>query len=65
MYICMCHGITDRQIREAVCAGTAASMRELRAELGVASTCGRCAPYAKELLDETLTGSQSTQFISA
>jgi bacterioferritin-associated ferredoxin len=64
MYVCMCHGITDRQIREAVCEG-AASMRELRAELGVASSCGRCAQYAEQLLDETLTGSQVPQLTAA
>jgi len=57
MYVCMCHGVTDKQIRQAVCDG-AASMRELRQELGVASDCGRCAQFAKQLLDETLSGSQ-------
>lgn len=64
MYVCMCHGITDRQIREAVCDGVA-SMHELCAELGVASGCGRCAQFAQEVLDETLTGSQSTQLTAA
>lgn len=64
MYVCMCHGITDRQIREAVCDGVV-SMRELCAELGVASNCGRCAQYAKQLLDETLTGSQVPQLTAA
>ncbi|MBX9631312.1 MAG: bacterioferritin-associated ferredoxin [Burkholderiales bacterium] len=64
MYVCMCHGITDRQIREAVSEGVG-SMRELRAELGVASSCGCCAEYAKQLLDETLTGSQVPQLTAA
>lgn len=64
MYICMCHGITDRQIRDAVCEG-AASMHELRAELGVASSCGRCAQYAEQLLEETLTTSQVPQLTAA
>jgi bacterioferritin-associated ferredoxin len=60
----MCHGITDRQIRDAVCEG-AASMHELRAELGVASSCGRCAQYAEQLLEETLTTSQVPQLTAA
>lgn len=64
MYVCMCHGITDRQIREAVCDG-AASMRELRAELGVASSCGCCAQYAQQLLEETLTDYQAPQLTAA
>lgn len=64
MYVCMCHGITDRQIREAVCDGVG-SMRELCAELGVATSCGRCAHYAKQVLDETLTDSQALQLTAA
>jgi bacterioferritin-associated ferredoxin len=53
MFICVCKGVTDCQIREAVCEG-ACSMRELRARLGVASQCGRCACHAKRVLEETL-----------
>ena len=52
MYVCLCNGVTDRQIREAVCDGVK-SMRQLRQCLGVAANCGRCAPHAKELLDES------------
>lgn len=51
MYVCLCQGVTDRQIREAVGEG-ACTMRKLRMELGVASSCGRCAQYAKQVLDE-------------
>ncbi|HXH03454.1 MAG TPA: bacterioferritin-associated ferredoxin [Candidatus Competibacteraceae bacterium] len=53
MYVCVCKAVTDRQIREAVRDG-ADSMRALRRELGVCSGCGKCAPYVRELLDETL-----------
>lgn len=52
MYVCICQGVTDRQIREAVGEGCG-SMRQLRQQLGVAATCGRCATYAKQMLDET------------
>lgn len=52
MYVCLCNGVTDRQIREAVSDG-AKSMRQLRQCLGVAANCGRCAAHAKELLDES------------
>jgi bacterioferritin-associated ferredoxin len=53
MYVCLCKGVTDCQIREAVCEG-ACSMRELRMCLGVASQCGRCAQHARQVLEETL-----------
>lgn len=54
MYVCLCNGITETQIREAICDG-AQSMGELRGCLGVAANCGRCADFAEQVLKETLT----------
>jgi bacterioferritin-associated ferredoxin len=53
MFVCLCSGVTERQIREAVCEG-AGSMTELSARLGVAAGCGTCAQYAEAVLHETL-----------
>jgi len=50
MYVCVCEAVTDGQIRRAVGEG-ACSMRLLRERLGVAANCGRCAPFAKQVLD--------------
>ncbi len=47
MYVCLCKGITDGQIRDAVHQGCD-SLRDLRRELGVASQCGKCARQARE-----------------
>lgn len=49
MYICICHGITDRQIRTAIAAG-AADVQTLRAELGCGSTCGSCLVEVEQML---------------
>ena len=49
MYICICRGVTERHIRSAAERGVR-SMRELRAEFGVASCCGKCGRHARELL---------------
>lgn len=51
MYVCICNGITDREIRKAARKG-AASVAELRAELGVASSCGSCATLAQEVIND-------------
>ena len=51
MYVCLCHGVTDREIREAAENGVS-SMRQLGKELGVGSQCGRCACMAREILRE-------------
>ena len=50
MYVCVCHAISDRQIREAVDRG-AASLTEVQAYLPVASCCGRCEDTAREVID--------------
>lgn len=56
MYVCLCQGVTDGQIRKAASAGAANCMRELQAHLGVASQCGKCAKCAHKILKETLAG---------
>jgi bacterioferritin-associated ferredoxin len=53
MYICLCNGITDRQIVEAAKAG-ARSPEDLAQGLGVGLGCGHCASCAKALLVETV-----------
>ena len=42
MYVCICNGITDKQIRRAAEAGVR-DIRQLQNTLGVASGCGSCA----------------------
>ncbi|KEF30198.1 BFD domain protein (2Fe-2S)-binding domain protein [Marinobacter nitratireducens] len=52
MYVCLCQGVTDREIREAAENGIS-SMRQLGKELGVGRQCGRCACTAREILRES------------
>lgn len=52
MYVCICKGITDHQIKDAVYQG-ATSVGRLRKTLGVASQCGKCLCHAQELINET------------
>ena len=51
MYVCLCKGVTDTQIKEAVADG-ASSLRAVRMQLGVASQCGRCADCACDVIKE-------------
>ena len=51
MYICICEGVTDKQIKIAIADG-ANSVRDLRNELGITSQCGQCGKCAKKLLKE-------------
>lgn len=58
MYVCICKGVTENKLREAIHQG-ADRMRDLKSTLGVTAQCGRCACHAKQVLDETL--SEKTQ----
>jgi len=51
MYVCLCHGITDRHVREAAEAGVS-SLGELAALTGCGTGCGSCGEVAQNLLDE-------------
>lgn len=53
MFICLCNGVTERQIHEAIDDG-ACSLTDLSARLGVASGCGTCASFARDMLTEAL-----------
>lgn len=53
MYVCVCHAVTDRDIEEAIAEGCC-SLRQLREQLGVGKTCGRCARCARETMQCSL-----------
>ena len=49
MYVCLCHGVTDHDIRRAAEAGCS-SVSELTMRTGLGSGCGTCGEMAAELL---------------
>jgi len=51
MYVCICNGVTDREIRQAAEAGCR-TMAELTMRTGAGATCGSCIEMATQLLDE-------------
>lgn len=53
MYVCVCHAVTDRDIEGAVAEGCC-SLRQLREQLGVGQTCGRCTRCARETIQDSL-----------
>ena len=53
MYVCICKGVTDTAIGDAVCQG-ACRMKDLKECLGVSTQCGICAVYAQEVLEQEL-----------
>ncbi|GIU28473.1 bacterioferritin-associated ferredoxin [Shewanella schlegeliana] len=49
MYVCLCHAITDTQIKEAVSQGDM-SLADVKKRLGVANQCGKCAKMATQII---------------
>ena len=54
MYVCICNGVTDRQIREAADAGCD-SVSEMTMRTGAGARCGSCLGLVAELIDEART----------
>ena len=63
MYICICKGVTDSVIREAVCQG-ACRMRDLKMCLGVSEQCGKCACDVKQVLEQTLSSNMNARILA-
>jgi bacterioferritin-associated ferredoxin len=54
MIVCLCHRVSDRDIRAAVGSGTRC-FDVLQDDLRVASSCGRCQDCAREVFDAALS----------
>ena len=52
MYVCICNGVTERDIRQAAEAGCR-TIPELTMRTGAGSNCGSCLDMAAELLAST------------
>lgn len=53
MYVCICHGISEKRLSQAVQEG-ARSFEQLQSRTGVATCCGACETCARQVLHETL-----------
>lgn len=58
MYVCICNGITDKQIRKAASAGVH-DLVQLQSQLGVAAGCGTCRDVATSILSECRTAARN------
>ena len=58
MYICICKGVTDRDIVSAAENGVT-SMSELKECTGLASQCGKCGRDAKAIFKEAKQQAQT------
>ena len=54
MYVCLCNGYTDKQIRGAVREGGVSTAEEAYLSLGNGFCCGSCADCASDLVEKEL-----------
>jgi bacterioferritin-associated ferredoxin len=54
MFVCVCHGITDKQIARAVRENCAGNIRDLKRALNVGASCGTCVQMAQTIIDATI-----------
>lgn len=50
MYICICSGVTDSDIKRCVEQKGVEDIMGLKAELGACGQCGKCVPEARRIL---------------
>ena len=57
MYVCMCNALRDRDVAAAAAAGARTAVDAYSA-LGAAPRCGRCLPFAQQLIDRSRVGDE-------
>jgi bacterioferritin-associated ferredoxin len=60
MYVCLCNGVTDKDLCEAISAG-ASTLEEIAYCTGAGTRCGSCVPAIHAALVEAETGAAAVQ----
>ena len=55
MYVCLCNGVNDKKIRQAVRQFNPQSFQQLRKFIPVGNQCGKCVRTAREIMEDELT----------
>ena len=64
MYVCLCNGITDGEIRRHASAAVCTPGAVYRAK-GVAPRCGKCIPMLRSILEEARAGLKSETAVNS
>jgi bacterioferritin-associated ferredoxin len=64
MYVCVCHAVTDDDVRDHVMAG-ACSAKAIRAACGMRPGCGSCVNRIRALIEQHAAADQQTGEVAA
>ena len=53
MYICLCHGVSDKKIRKLVVEEGITDIKGIKKCTALGSQCGKCVRSAKEIINES------------
>ena len=53
MYVCLCHGVSDKKIRKLVLEEGITDIKGIKKCTALGSQCGKCVRSAKEVIDDT------------
>ncbi|WJG26442.1 (2Fe-2S)-binding protein [Vibrio furnissii] len=54
MYVCLCHGVSDKKIKKLALEQRITDIRGIKRCTALGSQCGKCVKQAKEILNETI-----------
>lgn len=60
MFVCLCNGVTDRAIKEAIESGCD-SLKKIQTCTGAMTQCCKCCDHCKQILESTLTNDTADQ----
>ncbi|RXJ73418.1 bacterioferritin-associated ferredoxin [Veronia nyctiphanis] len=61
MYVCLCHGISDKKLRKLAIEEGVSDIKHVRKVTPLGSQCGKCIRSAREILEEEITNTNSKQ----
>ncbi|MEW5727962.1 MAG: (2Fe-2S)-binding protein [Pseudomonadota bacterium] len=50
MYVCLCHGFTERQVKAAIEESGAGSASAVYKHFSCAPRCGKCVPFVRDMV---------------
>ncbi|MEF1229157.1 bacterioferritin-associated ferredoxin [Vibrio fortis] len=53
MYVCLCHGVSDKKIRKLVVEEGITDIKGVKKCTALGSQCGKCVRSAKEIINES------------
>ena len=53
MYVCLCHGVSDKKIRKLIVEEGITDIKGIKKCTALGSQCGKCVRSAKEIINES------------